>query len=465
VAVAPSNRGTEIDRRRIDELTEREYRRFLEERPRSAELLARGRGSMPSGVPMAWMNQLFGHPPVFMDRGEGAYVIDVDGNRYLDTNIADTSMFCGYSPEPVIRAVRERIGLGPQFLMPTEDAIVASEALAGRWPVAKWQFTLSATFANTEAIRVARAKTGRSKLLMFGGKYHGHADEMLVAERDGRVVPEYRGLRPSVTEETVLVDFNDVPALERALAADDVACVVTEPALTNVGVILPDPGFHASLRELTRAHGTLLVIDETHTLICGPGGLTRSWDLEPDIVTVGKSIGGGIPVGAYGMTPEVADALDADADSPVAGHDDASIFGDEIATGGTLFGNALQMAAVRTCLTEVLTDEAYDRASRLGEKLADGIDRAASAAGLPWCAHRLVARSGYAFDGVLPRNAREARASHDGELYRLLRLYMANRGVWEAMEWAGPAVSIAASDGDIATYLEILGSFVAELVA
>jgi glutamate-1-semialdehyde 2,1-aminomutase len=465
VAVASGNRSTEIDRRRIAELTEREYRRFLQERPRSAELLALGRETMPSGVPMAWMNQLFGHPPVFMDRGDGAYVVDVDGNRYLDTNIADTSMFCGYSPEPVIRAVRERITLGPQFLMPTEDAIAASQELARRWPVAKWQFTLSATFANTEAIRVARAKTGRSKVLMFGGKYHGHADEMLVVEHDGDLVPEFRGLRPSVAQEMVLVDFNDVHGLERALAGRDVACVVTEPALTNVGVILPDPAFHTALRELTREHGTLLVIDETHTLICGPGGLTRSWELEPDIVTVGKSIGGGIPVGAFGMTTDVAAVLDAEADSPDAGHDGVSIFGDEIATGGTLFGNALQMAAVRVSLTEVLTDEAYDRTSRLGEKLADGIDRAASAAGLPWCAHRLVARSGYAFDGVLPRNAREARASHDGELYRLLRLYMANRGVWEAMEWAGPAVSIAASDGDIATYLEILGSFIGELTA
>jgi len=456
---------TGIDRRRVGELTDREFRRFLDERPRSAELLVRGRRSMPSGIPMAWMNQLFGHPPVFMDRGEGPYVFDVDGHRYLDTNIADTSMFCGYSPQPVVRAVRERVALGPQFLMPTEDAVVAAEELSRRWPVDRWQFTLSATSANTEAIRVARVRTGRSKLLMFGGKYHGHADEMLVAEEDGRVVAEYRGLTPSVAEHIVLVDFNDLPALERALAAGDVACVVTEPALTNVGVILPDPGFHAALRELTRAHGTLLIVDETHTLICGPGGLTRAWGLEPDVVTVGKSIGGGIPVGAYGMTAEVADVLDGEPDSPYATHDDGTIFGDEVATGGTLFGNALQMAAVRASLAEVLTDDAYDRTSRLGEKLADGIDRIASRAGLPWCAHRLVARSGYAFDGVLPRNAREARASHDAELYRLLRLHMANRGVWEAMEWAGPAVSVAAADGDIATYLEVLESLVAELTA
>lgn len=464
MATGTEQRRSGVDRRRVRELTEREERRFLDGRPRSAELLARGARSMPRGVPMAWMQQLFGHPAIFMDRGEGADVIDVDGHRYLDTNIADTSMFCGYSPEPVIAAVRERIAGGPQFLMPTEDALVVAEELARRWRLPKWQFTLSATSANTEAIRIARYRTGRHRILMFGGKYHGHADEMLVTERDGRTVPEYRGLSPAATEHTVVVDFNDVRALERELATGEVACVVTEPALTNVGVILPDPGFHDALRSLTREHGTLLVHDETHTLITGPGGLVRAWGLEPDVVTVGKSIGAGIAIGAYGMTEEVADALE-DREDDAAPGTPATIFGDEVATGGTLFGNALQMAAARAALTEVLTDEAYDRTSRLGEKLADGIDRAASRAGLPWCAHRLVARAGYQFGGVLPRNAREAHDAHDPELYRLLRLFMANRGVWEAMEWAGPAVSVAATDGDIVHYLEVLGALVDELTA
>jgi glutamate-1-semialdehyde 2,1-aminomutase len=459
MAVASGKRGTQLDRRRVGELTEREYHRLLEQRPRSASMLERARTTMPQGVPMAWMNDLFGHPPIFMDRGEGAYVFDVDGHRYLDTNIADTSMFCGYSPEPVTRAVAERVAAGPQFLMPTEDAIAVAEELSRRWGMPRWQFTLAATSANTEAIRVARHRTGRAKLLMFAGKYHGHDDEMLVEPgEDGPEVPA--GLLASAAEHAVIVDFNDVPALERALATREVACVLTEPALTNVGVILPDPGFHDALRTLTRDHGTQLIVDETHTLITGPGGLVRSWGLEPDIVTVGKSIGGGVPIGAYGMTTDVAEGLERP-----RSYEGGELFADEIATGGTLFGNALQMAAARAALTEVLTDEAYDRTSRLGEKLADGIDRAASRADLPWCAQRLVARSGYAFDGVLPRNAREARAAHDAELYRLLRLFMANRGVWEAMEWAGPAVSVAATDGDIAHYLEVLEALIAELVA
>jgi glutamate-1-semialdehyde 2,1-aminomutase len=449
-----------IDRRRIERLTERELGRFLDERPRSAQLLARGSRSMPRGVPMTWMTQLFGHPPIFIERGEGAYVTDVDGHRYLDTNIADTSMFCGYSPEPVVRAVSERIADGAQFLMPTEDAIWVAEELGRRWPVPKWQFTLSATLANTEAIRVARHVTGRAKLLMFAGKYHGHADEMLVIERAGHLEPEYYGLPPSVTEHVILVGFNDIEAVERALAPGDVACLLTEPALTNVGVIVPDPGFHAELRRLTRQAGTLLLLDETHTLICGAGGLVERWSLEPDIVTLGKSIGAGVAIGAYGMTAPVAAALE-----DHMGDEGGGGFVQEVATGGTLFGNALQMAASRAALGEVLTPEAYARTSALGERLADGIDQLAVEAALPWRAHRLFARSGYAFDGTFARNATEAHRSHDSELYRLLRLFMVNRGVWEAMEWAGPAVSVPASGEDIDRYLGVLADLIEELTA
>lgn len=449
-----------IDRRRIGELTEREYARFRDGHPRSIALLERARRSMPQGVPNGWMADLFGHEPVWIDRGEGAYLIDVDGHRMLDTNIADTSMFCGYAPPPVVSAVRERIALGPQFLMPTDDAIAVAEELARRWRMPKWRFTLAATSANTEAIRVARHLTGRPTLLMFEGKYHGHADEMLVTNQGGVLRPELLGLVPSVTEHVRLIPFNDLEALERALAPGDVACVLAEPALTNIGVILPDVGFHDALRRLTRAAGTLLVIDETHTLIVGPGGLVRAWELDPDIVTLGKSIGAGVPIGAYGMREAVAAPLDVVADFG-GGLFDVP----EVATGGTLFGNPLQMAAARATLTEVMTEEAYERASRLGARLADGIEAAAGSAGLPWVAHRLGPRSGYAFNGSFPRNAADARDAHDAELYRLLRLWMVNRGVWEAMEWAGPAISLAASDADVDGYLATLRALVQELTA
>ena len=452
--------GAGVDRRRVGELTERELTRFLAERPRSAELLARAHGSMPLGIPMAWMASLHGHPPVYMERGEGAYVFDVDENRYLDTNIADTSMFCGYGPEPVVRAVSERIRLGSQFLMPSEDAIIVAEGLARRWGLPKWQFTLSATLANTEAIRFARFATGRPMILTFDGKYHGHGDEMLVTVDDGRTIPESPGLPPGVESRVRVVAYNDPSGLTRALEPGDVACVLIEPALTNLGVVMPDPRFHDAVRRITRETGTLLVVDETHTLICGRSGLVGRWGLDPDIVTLGKSFGGGVAIGAYGMREEMASLLRAvdDYGGPGAGEE-------EVPTGGTLFGNPLQMAAARAALTEVLTEEAYERTARLGTQLADGIEAAAGSAGLPWRAHRLFARSGYAFTGELARTGAEARAVHDGELWRLLRLWMANRGVWEAMEWAGPAVSVPATEADVELYLDVLANLVDALTA
>ncbi len=452
--------GAGIDRRRVGELTDRELSRFRSERPRSAALLDRARRSMPLGIPMAWMASLHGHPPVYMARGDGAHVIDVDGNRYFDVNIADTSMFCGYGPEPVVRAVGERVRLGAQFLMPSEDAIVVAEELSLRWRLPKWQFTLSATQANTEAIRIARVATGRPTLVMFDGTYHGHADELLVIAGNDAPAAGYRGLPSEVAAHVRIVPFNDAEALERALAPGDVACVLMEPALTNLGVVLPDPGFHEAVRRITRETGTVLAVDETHTLICGPAGLVGQWGLEPDIVTLGKSIGGGVAIGAYGMRADLAALL-----HPVQTFGGPGTAEDEIATGGTLFGNPLQLAAARAALTDVLTDEAYERTARLGTVLADGIDRVAETGGLPWKAHRLFARSGYAFTGELARTGAEGRAAHDGELWRLLRLWMANRGVWEAMEFAGPAVSVPATGADIDGYLDVLSELVEALSA
>jgi glutamate-1-semialdehyde aminotransferase len=384
----------------------------------------------------------------------------VDGNRYLDTNIADTSMFCGYAPEPVVRAVAERTARGTQFLQPVEDSIPVAEEFARRYGLPKWQFTLAATSANTEAFRVARYATGRGVVLMFEGKYHGHGDEMLVElGQDGSTKPEFAGLPERVASQTRLVQFNDVEALSAELARGDVACVVTEPALTNLGVIQPDEGFHAELRRLTREAGTFLVLDETHTQICGPGGLTKRWGLDPDIVTLGKSIGGGIPIGAYGMTDELGDLFEkATQAGLVSGNDQ------ELAVGGTLFANALSMAAAWAALSEVLTEEAYERTAELGGQLADGIEDVARAHDLPWRAHRLYARSGYSFTGRLSRNAEEAHEDIRPELYRVLRVFMVNRGVWDAIELAGPAVSVPARASDVVDYLTVLTEF-AESVA
>ncbi len=449
-----------IDRARIRSLKDREDRRFVDEHPRSVALLERARGSMPNGVPMQWFATSYAHPPMWVAHGQGASFTDVDARSYVDFNIADMSTYCGYAPEPIVRAVSERVASGTQFLLPTEDAIWVAEELARRWAVPTWQFTLSASQANVEAIRVARVATGRHGVVLFEGKYHGHFDEALVELRDGRVVPEELGLAREVTKQTRVVPFNDVAALTRALERRDVALVLCEPAMTNNhGLILPDEAFHDELRRVTRETGTMLAFDETHTLVTGPGGLVRRWGLEPDIVTLGKSVAGGIPMGAYGMTDEVATVFA----HPV--HPDDREEAPTVATGGTLFANALSMAASRAALGEVLADAAYEHTAELGEQLAADLEAVVSKTGLPWTIHRLYARSGTTFGPSMPRTAAEAVANEDRLLTNLFRVYLANRSVWEAIPGAGPTVSVPATSEDIATYIDAYGSLVDELTA
>jgi glutamate-1-semialdehyde 2,1-aminomutase len=326
--------------------------------------------------------------------------------------------------------------------------------LGKRFALPSWQFTLSATQANTEAIRVARAVTGRSTVLMFDGKYHGHADELLGELAGASVVPEGLGVPSDATRHVRMVQYNDLEAVERELARGDVACVLAEAAVTNTGVIQPAAGFHTGLRRLASEAGALLVIDETHTLVAGPGGLTASWGLQPDMLVVGKSISGGIPLGAYGMTAAAAQALE---------HRPSASFSEEVATGGTLFGNALSLAAARVTLKEVLIENAYESAAALGRRLADRIEATAAAKGLRWRAHRLFNRSGYSHAPELPSNALEARATFDLELYNLQRVYMANRGVWEAIYSAGPACGIQTTEADVDRYLTVLEDFLSEV--
>jgi glutamate-1-semialdehyde 2,1-aminomutase len=455
-----AGRQSGVDRERVRELKTAEDARFVAAHPRSAALLERGRAVMPNGVPMAWMIGSYHHLPMWVAEGKGAYITDVDGHTYADFNIADLSMFCGYGPEPLVRAVSEQIVRGNQFLLPVEDAIIVSEELGRRFGLPKWQFTSSATHANTEAIRVARVATGRQKVLMFEGKYHGHFDEALVeVADDGRLVPEERGIPADTVSGTVLVPFNDVPALERALQRRDIAIVLTEPAITNnIGLLLPDEGFHAALRGLTRATGTLLAYDETHTQVVGPGGLVRQWGLEPDVVVAGKSIAGGLPFGAWGMTDEIADIL-------VQRKGPDGERADLVATGGTIFGNALALAAARAVMTEILTPDAYAHTQRLGGRLADGMRLSVDAHGVPWHIPHLGPRAGYTFRPTPIRNAAEGWAASDEMLTRLIRVWLANRGVWEAIVGAGPVCSIPASDADVDAYLGAWDSLLEALVA
>ena len=445
-----------MDPARVAALKEREDAAFARMRPRSQELWASGQRVMPNGVPMSWLRTSYDHPPLFIESATGSRLRDVDGHEYADFNIADMSMFTGYGPAPVVEAVSRQVRLGSQYLLPTEDSIWVAGELVRRYGLPLWQFTLAATSANTEVIRIARSTTGREKVLFFDGKYHGHFDDVLVEIEDGRLVPEEDGLPHDVTQRTLVVPFNDLEALERTLAGGEVAVVITEPALTNnVGLLMPDDGFHDGLREVTRRTGTLLAYDETHTQVVGPGGLTRRWGLAPDFVTVGKSIAAGIPLGAYGMTEEVAAVLQRprgrDEDKP------------QVAVGGTLFGNPVSMAAARATMSEVLTDDAYARRLR-ATRLADGLSQVVARSGFGWTTHRFWPRSGLSFSPAMPRTATEAMKCFDVPLRRLLRVYLANRGVWDAIVGAGPTCSVAATDEDVDAYLATFAELIGELV-
>jgi glutamate-1-semialdehyde 2,1-aminomutase len=434
-----------IDSAHVADLFEKEVKAFVGARPRSVELVARARAHMPNGVPMAWM-VAFNEIPVYVKQGRGARFEDADGHEYVDTNIADMSSFCGYGNPPIVEAIARRAAEGTQFLLPSEDSIWVAEELARRYRVPRWQFTLSATQANTEAIRIARTVTAREKILFFDGHYHGHFDEATVELKDGQLKTFGRGLPRDVTDKVRVVPFNDARAVRDALEPRDVAIVLTEPALTNnLGLQLPEPSFHAALRHACSETGTVLAIDETHTHVVGPGGCTGLWDLTPDVVTIGKSVAGGVPLGAYGLIDALAAELEASG-SPQAPP--------EIATGGTLFGNALSMAAARATLGEVLLPEAYAHANALGARLADGIERAIGEVGLPWTPHRFGPRSGTTFAPAMPRNADESRASFDATLFRLLRVWLGNRGVWEAILGAGPTMAVPATEADVDRYLD-----------
>jgi glutamate-1-semialdehyde 2,1-aminomutase len=448
-----------IDLEYARELHEAEDARFIADRPRSMALLERARASMPRGVPMAWMDDLYEHPPVWVSQGQGAHFTDVDAHTYLDMYIADMSAFCGHGPASVTDAITRRMSEGNQFLLPGEDAIVVAEHLAGRYGLPQWQFTSSATQANTEVIRLARAMTGRETVLVFDGKYHGDADQTLVVLEGGEVVPEMQGLPSGIEAKARIVQFNDADAVEAALEPGDVALVLAEPAMTNVGFLLPEPGFHERLRRATRDAGALLAIDETHTLVCAYGGLTREWGLEPDFLTLGKSIAAGVPLATYGMREEIA-SLIAPPEKPrvVMG-----VVVDEVSTGGTLFANALSMAAGRAALIDVLTEEAFERTAALGERMAAGLRAAIEDAGLPWSVSEAGGHAYYFFVPEPPRDGASSRAADDPDLRALIRVFMANRGVWESGWWLGPTVSVAHLEEEVDRYTELFREFLAEV--
>jgi glutamate-1-semialdehyde aminotransferase len=446
-----------LDRARLRVLMDRETDAFAAANPRSRALFERARGSLLEGVPMNWMVKWAGPFPLFVERAQGARFVDVDGHEYIDFCLGDTGAMTGHAPAATVRAVTAQLARGITHMLPTEDAIVVGEELQRRFGLRYWQFTLSATDANRFAIRLARAITGRPKILFHDHCYHGSVDESFAwLTADGQVEARRGNAGPPVDPAltTRIVPFNDLAALERELAAGDVAVAVMEPALTNVGIVLPEPGYHEGVRALTRHYGTLLLIDETHTICAGPGGATAAWELEPDLFVIGKSVGGGIPSGAYGFTAEVGERITA-----AIAVEDADVGG----IGGTLAGYALSMAAMRATLAEVLTPSAFDRMIPLAERWETGVNEVLRAGGVGWHVTRLGARAEYHFMPQAPRTGAEQWAHSDTELERFLHLYVMNRGILMTPFHNMALMSPDTTEADVDRHTEAFASAVAEL--
>lgn len=448
-----------IDRERLATLLGRELEDFRARHPRSLEAHERARRSLVGGVPMPWMMRWAGGFPVVAERASGNRIVDVDGHEYVDLCLGDTGAMPGHGPAPLVAAVVEQLQRGITTMLPTDDAAWAGEELARRFRVPRWMFTLTATDANRAALRIARQITGRRKILVYSYCYHGSVDEAFaVAGPDGTTVAREGNVGPAVdvAETTVAVEFNDLPALEAALATGEIACVMAEPAMTNMGIVLPDAGYHDALRRLTREHGTLLLIDETHTFSAGPGGCTGAWDLDPDLVSIGKAIGGGIPSGALGLADHVTAAM---FDQQGADYEDTG------GVGGTLAGNALSLAAIRATLGEVLTDVAFAHTIPLAERFADGLRDLFAKYALPWNVTQLGARAEYRFEPRPARNGSDAHGAADPELERYLHLHALNRGLlltpFHNMALMSPSTSAA----DVDRHSELFDEAVSELLA
>jgi glutamate-1-semialdehyde 2,1-aminomutase len=414
---------TSISRTRLQTLLAQEDQRFIQDHPQSRELYERARGTLLNGVPMNWMVRWAGAFPVFVESASGAHFTDVDGRTYLDLCLGDTGAMTGHAPAATTAAIAEQARKGLTYMLPTENAIWVGEELRRRFGLPFWQVAMTATDANRFCLRLARHITGRPLVLVYNWCYHGTVDETFITlQAGGGAGPRPGSIGPAVNPVTTsrVIEFNDIPALEAALAPGDVACVLAEPAMTNIGIIHPDPGYHQALREITRRTGALLIIDETHTICAGPGGYTRAYDLKPDILTIGKPIAGGFPAAAYGFSAEVAERVAASIEKGTA---------DVGGIGGTLSGNALALAAVRATLGEVLTQSAYDTTIPLAERFTEGVRAVIEEFGLPWNVTRLGCRAEYWFRPAAARNGSEAAAATDADLDRYMHLYALNRGI------------------------------------
>jgi glutamate-1-semialdehyde 2,1-aminomutase len=448
-----------IDEQRLIELIKRERTLYRANFPGSWDAFAAAGDHLLGGVPMTWMRMWSGGYPIFHAAASGARLIDIDGNEFIDFCLGDTGAMAGHSPVAVQEALSRRYGEagGATTMLPTQDAGWVAGELTRRFGVARWSFTLTATDSNRWAIRLARQATGRQKILVFSYCYHGSVDEsFIVATPDG---PRARqgNVGPPVDprETTRVTEFNDVAGLERELAHGDVAAVLMEPALTNIGIVLPEPGYLDAVRALTQRHGTLLINDETHTFSAGPGGCTAAWGLQPDIVTIGKSIAGGVPAGAYGLSAELAERILGDPDADIE---------DTGGVGGTLAGNALSVAAMRATLQDVLTDDAFAGMIEVATRYTTGVQGVLDSRQLPWNIVQLGARAEYRFCPAPPRTGGESEAAADPHLDEYMHLYTINRGILMTPFHNMALMCPATTEGDADAHTAVFAAAADELI-
>jgi glutamate-1-semialdehyde 2,1-aminomutase len=412
-----------INREHLKNLHSKEMERFLSRTPKSAALFEKAKEVMPGGVPMSWMSKWPGKYPLFVESASGAHFIDVDGNEYIDLCLGDTGSMTGHSPKPTVDAISSQLAKGMTAMLPTDDAVAVSKELARRFHLPLWQFTVSATDANRHVIRYARLITSKQKIIVIDRCYHGSVDESFATlDSSGTTISREGNIGAPVPLDltTRVVEFNDLSGMEEALKFGDVAAILMEPAMTNVGIVLPEEGYLTGVGELAKKYGALWIIDETHTISVGPGGMSAQLGLNPDFLTIGKAIGGGIPTGTFGMTEDVATLIARKTEREVI---------DTGGIGGTLAGNALSLAAMKATLTQVLTDENFIKMIELGNLWCDGVEAAINEFNLPWHVNRLGARGEYLFQKCAPKTGGEAARAGDFELEQYIHLRLLNDGI------------------------------------
>ncbi len=447
----------------VGTLANRERERFLASHPKSVAEAERARRSLFGGVPMHWMSDWSTPVPLFVDSASGAHFRDIDGHDYADFCLGDSAAMFGHSPAPIARALAEQASRGLSSMLPSEDAVACGELLTQRFGLPFWQVTTTASDANRFVLRWVRAITGRKVILVFDGCYHGAVDETMVRGREGHTIHRAGliGQARNLTQHTRVVPFNDLAALEAALARQDIAAVLCEPAMTNIGMVMPDPGFLQQVREATRRHGALLVLDETHTLSAGPGGCTRAWNLEPDFLTVGKAVAGGVSCAVYGCSAEMSRAMRLvreHASEMIHGHGHSGM-------GTTLSGNALALHCLRANLEEVASDAAYAHMLARAGQLAEGLRALFARLDLGWTVTQLGARCEFQFCARAPRNGVEAEAAFHDSLEHVLHLYLINRGLLITPFHNMLLCSPQTRSEDVERLLEVLAEGLGELLA